>query len=109
MVFYGYWKGRDERAGGKIDYGTGADQKIHPQNTVDLKAIVHAADFDFKIRQTKIVARYKINTSFTDNLSAADASYDMKCILGRRHYLYGFNKDRFMFPNIVGEAVDFQR
>jgi hypothetical protein len=39
----------------KIDYGTGTDQKIHSQNTVDLKAIVHTADFDFKIRQIKIV------------------------------------------------------
>ena len=27
----------------KIDSGTGVDQKIHSQNTVDLKAIVHTA------------------------------------------------------------------
>ena len=33
----------------KIDYGTRADQKIHSQNTVDLKTVIHSADLDFEI------------------------------------------------------------
>ena len=66
----------------KIDYGTGANQEIHSQNTVDLKAIVHSAYLDFKIGQTKIVDRYKINTSFKDNLSTPDPSDDVQFILG---------------------------
>lgn len=61
----------------EIEDRSDPEQKIHPQDTLDLKAVVHRADFDIKLLDPQIADREDIDPLGENELSASDATNAM--------------------------------
>lgn len=65
----------------QIDERIGTEEEVHTQDTIDLEAVVHPTDFNFKRGQSSVTYSHSFNLACENNLYSTHATHSDQRVL----------------------------